>query len=304
MQLNMKFTNVPSSERVPITKQQLVDQLKSLSVQKGDLLHVKVSMKSLGPVDGGASALLDALLEVVGPEGTLVVDAFSKSFRLPFSSEARKYVSDNSSDTYTGYFNQVFIKHPSMVRSRHPIQKFAAIGALAHELMDNHTSFSLAYDVLEKMAKKGAKNLNVGERIIGVATTHVAIEETKLKKHNFLQGVNYLDVDGQVKFFKVNWMGGCSKGCTKYVPEYEKQGFVTRGVVGYAGAMLTNMQGTLSVDRQMIARDPSSFFCDDPTCKDCRLRWDHSTGNWWSVKFFSFKAIVRRWFKGKSAQNF
>lgn len=284
-------------DRPAFTKEQLISQIRALGIGEGHLLHLKVSLKSLGPVEGGAQTLLDAFLEVVGPSGTLVVDAFSQSFKLPMSQAESNYISDSHSKAYTGYFNQIFIQHPSMVRSRHPVQRFAAIGAFAHELMDNHTPFSPAYDVLERLARKGARNVNVGENIIGVGTTHVAIEETMLRKHNPPMGVNYLDVDGEVKFFRVNWMGGCSRGCVKYVPEYERLGLVTRGSVGYATAMVTDMHGTLAVDRQMIARDPSSFFCDDPTCKDCQLRWDHSTGNWLSVKWLSLVAIVKKWMK-------
>ena len=43
------------------------------------------------------------------------------------------------------------IKHPNSVRSKHPIQRFTAIGLLAHELMDKHTSESGGYDVLDRI---------------------------------------------------------------------------------------------------------------------------------------------------------
>lgn len=295
--LSMTNKSVVSDLRPAFTREQLISQIRALGIGEGDLLHLKVSLKSLGPVEGGAQTLLDAFLEVVGASGTLVVDAFIKSFKLPMSATESKYISSSKSIPYTGYFNQIFVQHPAMVRSRHPVQRFAAIGALAHELMDNHTPFSPAYDVLERLAIRGARNINVGEQIIGVGTTHVAIEETSLRKHNPPMGINYLDSDEEIKFFRVNWMGGCSRGCVKYVSDYERLGYVKRGSLGYTTAMVTDMKGTLAVDRQWIARDPSSFFCDDPTCKDCQLRWDHSTGNWVSVKWLSLMAIIKNWLK-------
>ncbi|MBN2742908.1 MAG: AAC(3) family N-acetyltransferase [Marinilabiliaceae bacterium] len=280
--------------RIPVSRAQLIEQIRAMSIGRGDLLHVKVSSRSLGPVQGGIDALLDALIEVVGPEGTLVVDAFTYCFKLPMTSHDKEFISDKNSDTYTGYFNQKFIQHPLSVRSRHPVHRFAAIGALAHLLMDGHTAQSPAYDVLEQMAIRGGKNLNIGKNIIGVATTHVAIEETSLVKRNPPKGVYYRDEDGAVQLFRVNWNGGCIKGAIKFVEEYEKKGFVKRGIIGHADAMLTDMQGTLAVDRDMIARDPSSFFCDDLTCKDCRLRWNHSQGSWVGVKWHSFLVILKR----------
>jgi aminoglycoside N3'-acetyltransferase len=55
-----------------LTKEDLVKDIRALGVKEGDLLHLKVSMKSIGDVEGGAKTLLDALLEVVGKEGTLI----------------------------------------------------------------------------------------------------------------------------------------------------------------------------------------------------------------------------------------
>ena len=104
--MNTQFRVV--DDRKPYTFQQLVDQLKSLSIKEGDILHVKVSAKSLGPVEGGVQTLLDALLAVVGSSGTLVVDAFLKPFFLPMSDSEAKMISDVDSPTYTGVFNNLF----------------------------------------------------------------------------------------------------------------------------------------------------------------------------------------------------
>ena len=57
-----------------LTKQDLVRDLKHLGIGSGDLLNVKASIRSIGELDGGADTLIDALLEVVGSDGTIVTD--------------------------------------------------------------------------------------------------------------------------------------------------------------------------------------------------------------------------------------
>ena len=186
------------------------------------------------------------------------------------------------------------IRHPHMERSSHPIQRFVAIGARAKELMAAHTPDKNGYWVMEELARLGAFNLNIGEKVVGVGTTHVAVEKTGLKKRIIPRGRNYLGHNGEVRLFNVNWNGGCAKGFVKFVPLYEQAALIRRGKVGNAATMLTKMEETLKLERQVLEKDPSFFFCDDPTCKDCRLRWAHSTGNWLLVKYYSAVAIIKQ----------
>lgn len=60
-----------------LNQQDLVSSLKKLSIRTGDILEVHASIKSIGYILGGAMTLLDAFLEVIGLEGTLVMSAQS-----------------------------------------------------------------------------------------------------------------------------------------------------------------------------------------------------------------------------------
>ena len=275
------------------TKEELIADLKKGGIPEGALLHLKVSLRAIGKIEGGAQTLLDALLATVGDEGTLVIDSFITSYPLPLNKEDAKKISSEKSPSYAGALANVMIQHPDMVRSKHPIQRFTAIGKLAHELMDNHTPESGAYDVLSRMAEMGAVNLSVGRKTIGVGTTHVAIEKSGLSKKIPPMGVNYIDPDGNIKLFRVNWNGGCGRGFPKFIPLYEKAGCLKWIKVGNADAVLTDMAGTLRVEMEKLREDPSFFFCDDPTCKDCRLNWKHSTGNYFKVKYYSLLKILK-----------
>lgn len=260
----------------PITKAELVRDLQNLGVKPGDILNVKCSMRSLGNVEGGAKTLIAALLEAVGEEGTIVTDSFIKVYK-PDVAEKMAPV-DEKSASYCGVLANEMLKYPGVERSRHPVQKFAAIGKYAKEFCENHTDESYAYDILRIMALKGAKNLKIGsdEQIPGVGTTHVAIGMLKLRNLRPYLGVCYMK-NGQKTFFRRDWAGICKESFNKFLPYYEKNGdIIARGKVGNADSMLSSMRGTLKTEYDILKKDPSFLDCGDPFCIECQLNWEFS----------------------------
>ena len=53
----------------------LKQQLHTLGIQAGDSIMVHSSIKSMGWIAGGAKAVIDALMETITPEGTIVMAA-------------------------------------------------------------------------------------------------------------------------------------------------------------------------------------------------------------------------------------
>ena len=73
--MNTALESGPGSE--PLDRATLVRHLTRLGVPCGGLVMVHSSLRSLGHVAGGAETVVDALLETLGPEGTLVVPTFT-----------------------------------------------------------------------------------------------------------------------------------------------------------------------------------------------------------------------------------
>jgi aminoglycoside 3-N-acetyltransferase len=67
----------------PATVDTLVRDLRDLGVEQGDVLVVHTSLGSLGWVVGGAAAVVDALLNAVGPTGTVTMPAHSADWSDP-----------------------------------------------------------------------------------------------------------------------------------------------------------------------------------------------------------------------------
>lgn len=289
-----------------VTKADLIKDIKRAGIEAGDILNLKISLKSIGWVEGGAEAVISAFLDVVGAEGTIVTDSFVPVKSLKHL-EKNDYITDDKTSSYAGAIANTMINHPGVRRSKHPIQKFAIIGKLADDFADNHTAESYAYDVLRRMAELKAKNIRLGdpERVVGVGTTHVAIGMLGLQQKRLKHGVHYLDKQKNKHLFLIDWAGGCVEGFNKLLPEYKKIGaFLYTGKVRSADIIVSDMAKTLEWEINEGKKNPDFFFCNDPACIDCRLAWKFSKGNlikvmWENVKLKKFDhalhALILKW---------
>jgi aminoglycoside N3'-acetyltransferase len=72
-----------------IVQEDIENGLRVLGLDRGDAVEVHSSLSSFGWVEGGAAAVVDALMAVVGEEGALVMSAYPVSKLLPLT-EAEK----------------------------------------------------------------------------------------------------------------------------------------------------------------------------------------------------------------------
>ena len=109
-----------------ISKAQLVDDLKRIGLNKGDTVAVTLSLKSIGYIEGGADAFIDALLETVGPQGTIMMNAYTHTF--PASEIRSDYIFDPAATApNTGIAPKMLLKRRDAIRSTHPVCSVVAI---------------------------------------------------------------------------------------------------------------------------------------------------------------------------------
>jgi len=60
-----------------INKEDILHSLGLMDVQKGDILLVHSALSSIGWVEGGVDTVIDALLESVGEDGTIVMSTLT-----------------------------------------------------------------------------------------------------------------------------------------------------------------------------------------------------------------------------------
>ncbi len=120
------------SETPQVTKEDVKRGLAEVGIREGDLLFCHSSLSAFGHVDGGADAVIDALLEAVGSAGTIVVPTFT------WGSNHAKAVAvfDVANDpSEVGKITEVFRLRPGAMRNEHVCHSVAAIGPQAEAVM-------------------------------------------------------------------------------------------------------------------------------------------------------------------------
>ena len=140
-------------ERKMVTKQDILEALEKVGVCKGQVLMVHTSLSSLGYVCGGAQVVIEALLEGVGREGTIMMPAQSwknldpatgvhwevSESCWPLIRENWPAYDKNITPTNTmGAVAEMFRQWPGTVRSVHPARSVAAWGKDATWLTADH----------------------------------------------------------------------------------------------------------------------------------------------------------------------
>ena len=117
-----------------VNQKDIEEGLKKLPLPENPVLLVHSSLKSFGYVEGGAQAVINALLGICGSKGTLAMPTLSyQSVR-----EDEPFFSVNETPSGTGYLTEVFRKMPGVKRSSHIFASLAAYGDSAHYLTDWH----------------------------------------------------------------------------------------------------------------------------------------------------------------------
>jgi aminoglycoside 3-N-acetyltransferase len=137
----------------PVTQTQLAADLRDLGLGAGDVVLAHVSLSALGYVPGGAVAVLQALGNVLGDSGTLVMPTQSGDLSdpahwvaPPVPAEWQDAVRDaipaydpvRTPTRGLGRVAELFRTWPEVIRSAHPTCSFAARGPEAAAILADH----------------------------------------------------------------------------------------------------------------------------------------------------------------------
>jgi aminoglycoside 3-N-acetyltransferase len=142
------------AQDVPHTVESLGADLRSLGVAAGDVLELHSSKRSLGFVVGGAQAVIQAFLDVLGPTGTLVVPTHTSDNSDPAAwgnppvpeawwpiirHRAPGFDPDRTpTNRWMGTIAENVRTWPGALRSDHPQVSMAALGRQAAEIVEEH----------------------------------------------------------------------------------------------------------------------------------------------------------------------
>jgi aminoglycoside 3-N-acetyltransferase len=137
----------------PRTRETLASDLRRLGLQPGMVVIAHSSLSSIGWVNGGSVAVVQALLDVITPAGTLVMPAHSGEYSDPSHwqhppvPEAWWPIIRDTMPAFDprgtptrgmGRIAETFRTWPGALRSSHPQDSFAAWGRRAEFITANH----------------------------------------------------------------------------------------------------------------------------------------------------------------------
>lgn len=147
----------------------LVRGLRQTGLESGDVVFFHVAHLALGRADRGVSSreicefLYSAMREAVGPNGTILLPAFSLSFQRnePFDAQSTPCIAGPWSSSLE--FLEYFRLRPEVIRSIDPILSVAGVGPHAEQLLTHLPNSSLGKDCFfERLTKSKGKLCGIG----------------------------------------------------------------------------------------------------------------------------------------------
>jgi aminoglycoside 3-N-acetyltransferase len=172
-----------------VTKGQLIDDLRRIGVRAGDTLMLHVSVKAIGWIVGGPRIVLEALFDVLSPEGTLMMLASweGNPYELsdwPEDQQARWLAECPPFDPLTSpadhremsILAEYLRTWPQAQRSAHPLSSFVAVGRRAQWLTEHHPiNYGHGADSpLERLCQADGRVLLLGDILSNLTLLHHA----------------------------------------------------------------------------------------------------------------------------------
>lgn len=240
----------------PITSESVQKDLTAIGVKPGMVLLVHTSLSKIGWVSGGPVAVILALEEVLGPEGTLVMPTHSGDLsdpeewsNPPVPQEWKEIIrqtmpafdSEMTPTRAMGRITETFRNQRRVLRSNHPHMSFAARGKFASLITDNHSlDFSLGDgSPLARIYDLEGRILLLGVEHDNNTSLHLAEYRADFEgKKEIKQGAPII-VDGKRQWIRVRDWEEHSENFIELGKAYKNAGgSLVEGKIGMADSLL------------------------------------------------------------------
>ena len=261
-----------------VTRNDVEAGLRELGLSAGDRVMVHSSLSSFGHVEGGPQTVIDALMRVVGPTGTILMPSFNHG--APFRDDGPGLFDPSTTPTTNGAIPDRFWRTEGVERSLNPTHAFAAWGRDADELVrDHHLGTTMgAGSPLHRLWQSGGLVLLLG---VGFrANTFHHVVETVTDAPCLGRRMEAYPVrlpDGTIERLRTwGWRDGTCPITdeTRYEEPLRATGAVREIRIGEATCTLVPMQACYEVIAGLLARGLPPY----PPCSGCpirprRVRW-------------------------------
>jgi aminoglycoside 3-N-acetyltransferase len=255
----MSEATVIENSLQPYTKDILVNDLRNLGLQEGDIILVHSSLSKIGWVVGKEITVIESLKEVLTKEGTLVMPTFSggnsepsywknppvpNSWYTTIREHTPAFNPHVTPTMFMGKIADTFFRYPEVIRSMHPQTSFSAWGKEAKHITENHTVTDYGFgktSPLYKLLITNAKVLLLGVGYGNCTSLHLC--EVDLCTPKMIQkngaSININNKPTWVTFDEILYDDSDFDIIGK---DYERNHKVLIGNIGQAKSRLLNLQ--------------------------------------------------------------
>lgn len=221
------------------TRETLANELAMLGVRPGMTLMLHVSLRRVGPIEGGADALLDALFAALGPDGTLVMSMYADD-DAPFDALTSKVAVEDLS-----VLAEVFRQRQGTQVNDHAAARFGVYGPQASYLLAPNPLHDYVGpgSLLERFTTLGGFVLRLGANVDTITVTHWAEYQANVPNKRRVR-IRYVRADIGEQWIEslddtdgiVDWQGG--DYFSQIWLDYLAAGYANTGAVGNCRAEL------------------------------------------------------------------
>ncbi len=249
-----------------VVKQDIIKELINLGVKPGMTVEVHASLKSFGYVVGGAQTVVDAIMEVVGYDGGIIMALQTSSNSEPsrwenpaiqpeYYQKVRESIppfhkKDSSSDL--GAIVDNFRRRDGVFFSNHPRNSFVAWGKSAKMLCNMH---SLHFSLSEESPNARIYEYKGHILLLGVglqSATSLHLSEYRSGCRPIQIEGSMVEIDGRVEWKKYLDIDLDSSCFPKIEPLLRESNHIRTGMIGECEAMLLQAEYTIGLLSQLL----------------------------------------------------
>jgi aminoglycoside 3-N-acetyltransferase len=244
-----------------VKKEDIKKGLTRLGLKKGDAVGVHSSLSSFGHVEGGADAVIDALIETVGEQGNVVMSTHSanlsedkrtpeeKAMGLSWLCKILPY-DPYTTPVRTGIIPETFRKRKGVIRGSDPSNSVAAMGPQAKKLSEGW----------HRLLELDGYILLIGVGLDRCTAMHLAEKRVEFPDH-------ILKMITPPKWFAEKYPGAEWEWDIGPYPDFAKltQPCLERGImktvrVGEAALKLVKLRELIDLYVEFLKKDPDLFY--------------------------------------------
>lgn len=184
--------------------------LRELGLKEGSTVVAHAALSKLGYVEGGPDTVIDALQDVVGRQGCIMMPTFPTAGSMADLIDTGLPFDFRTAPSRVGILTEVFRRRPDVIRSLHPTNAVAAWGERAGELIAGHENSLTPYGFETPYGRIAEQN----DSYVLMLETHIHsflhhLQERVAFPNLFLDGdreATYIDRDGSVKTMRTRVM--------------------------------------------------------------------------------------------------